>query len=236
MSRAFQRSGAGDQIGSKSEDSWGSLSSDLRSTFGRTFLPVVVPMIGMWAVYLVMVFTGNWLNRAFGLQARDVDGLLGILFMPLLHGSLGHILSNSMSWLVLGGMVSLLTRRFVSITAVIWLLSGVLLWLGGTPWICHAPEGFDCGRLHIGASAVIYGFATFLVAFGFITRRILAVVFSLAVLFLYGLSMLVGMTPISPGGVSWSGHLAGAAAGVVVAFIFTRSARAERASRRIARG
>ncbi|MCH8560202.1 rhomboid family intramembrane serine protease [Nesterenkonia sp. DZ6] len=235
MSRAFQRSGAGDPIGSTPGDSWGSLSTDLKSTFGRTFLPVVVPLVGMWAVYLVMVFTGNWINRAFGLQARDADGLLGILFMPLLHGSFGHILSNSMSWLVLGGMVSLLTRRFVRITAVIWLLSGVLLWLGGTPWICHDPLGVGCGRLHIGASAVVYGFATFLVAFGFITRRILAVVFSLAVLFLYGLSMLIGMTPISPGGVSWSGHLAGAVAGVAVAFIFTRSARSERAAKSPAR-
>lgn len=235
MSSAFQRREAGDQISSGSGDSWESLSTDLKSTFGRTFLPVVVPLVGMWALYLVMVFTGNWLNRALGLQARDADGLLGILFMPLLHGSFGHILSNSMSWLVLGGMLSLLTRRFVKITALIWLLSGVLLWIGGTPWICHAPEGFGCGRLHIGASAVVYGFATFLVAYGFITRRILAVVFSLAVLFLYGLSMLIGMTPISPGGVSWSGHLAAAAAGVIVAFIFTRSARAERTAKTAAR-
>lgn len=235
MSRAFQRRDAGDQIGSASGDTWGSLSTDLKSTFGRTFLPVVVPLVGMWAVYLVMVFTGNWLNRALGLQARDADGLLGILFMPLLHGSFGHILSNSMSWLVLGGMLSLLTRRFVKITALIWLLSGALLWIGGTPWICHAPEGFDCGRLHIGASAVVYGFAAFLVVYGFITRRILAVVFSLAVLFLYGLTMLIGMTPISPGGVSWSGHLAGAVAGVVVAFGFTRSARTKKAARTTAR-
>lgn len=235
MSRAFQRRGSDEPVRSGADDSWGSLSSDLKSTFGRTFLPVVVPLVGMWAVYLVMVFTGNWLNRAFGLQARDAEGLSGILFMPLLHGSFGHILSNSMSWLVLGGMLSLLTRRFVKITAMIWLLSGVLLWIGGTPWICHAPEGFGCGRLHIGASAVIYGFATFLIAYGFITRRILAVLFSLAVLFLYGLSMLIGMTPVSPGGVSWSGHLAGAAAGVVVAFIFTRSARTERAAKRAAR-
>ncbi|GAA1145218.1 hypothetical protein GCM10009672_15660 [Nesterenkonia lutea] len=222
---------AGKEFSSGSGDSWGSLSSDLKSTFGRTFLPVVVPLAGMWAFFLASFFTGNWINRALGLQARDADGLLGILFMPLLHGSLGHLFSNTMSWLILGGMLSLLTRHFVKITGLIWLLSGVLLWIGGTPWVCHAPEGFDCGGLHIGASAVIYGFATFLVAYGILTRRILAVVFSLAVLFLYGLSMLVGMTPISPGGVSWTGHLAGAVAGVVVALFFTRQARAERAAR-----
>lgn len=233
MSRAFQRGRADAPI--SAGDSWESLSTDLRSTFGRTFLPVVVPLAGMWAVYLVMVFTGNWMNRALGLQARDVDGLLGIVFMPLLHGGFGHLLGNSMSWLVLGGMLSLLTRRFVTITAMIWLLSGVLLWIGGTPWVCHAPEGFDCGGLHIGASAVIYGFASFLVAYGFITRRILAVIFSLAMMFLYGLSMLMAMTPLSPGGVSWSGHLAGALAGVIVAFIFTRSLRGEKSQKKLAR-
>lgn len=236
MRREFQRRGSGEPSGVESGDSWGSLGTDLKSTAGRTFLPVVVPLVGMWAVYLVMVFTGNWLNRALGLQAREAEGLIGILFMPLLHGSFGHILSNSMSWLVLGGMLSLLTRRFAMITAMIWLLSGVLLWIGGTPWICNAPAGFDCGGLHIGASAVVYGFATFLVTYGFITRKILAVIFSLAVLFLYGLSMLIGMTPIGPGGVSWSGHLAGAVAGLIVAFIFTRSIRAEKAAKKLARG
>ena len=235
MRSIFRGSKSGKEIHRPADDSWDALSTDLKSTFGRTFLPVVLPLVGMWAFYLVMVFTGNWLNRALGLQARDADGLLGILFMPLLHGSFGHILSNSMSWLVLGGMLSLLTRRFIKITALIWLLSGVILWIGGTPWVCHAPEGFGCGGLHIGASAVIYGFASFLVAYGFITRRILAIVFSLAVLFLYGLSMLVGMTPISPGGVSWSGHLAGALAGFIVAFIFTKQARADRAERAAAR-
>ncbi len=235
MRRFFRDPGASQELSDGSADSWGSLGRDLRSTFGRTFLPVVVPLAGMWAFFIASFFTGNWINRALGLQAREADGLLGILFMPLLHGSLGHILSNTMSWLVLGGMLSLLTRHFVKITTLIWLLSGVLLWVGGTPWVCHAPQGFDCGGLHIGASAVIYGFATFLVAYGFITRRILAVIFSLAVLFLYGLSMLVGMTPISAGGVSWAGHLAGAVAGVVVALLFTKQARAERAARTAAR-
>lgn len=216
----------------QARDSWGTLARDARNHALRTFLPVLVPVVAMWAFYLVYVFTGNWITIALGLEARSISGLAGILFMPLLHGGLGHLLGNTFSWLVLGGMVTLLNRRFMLIMGLIWLISGVLLWIGGTPWICHAPEGFDCVRRHIGASAVIYGFAAFLVVYGILTRRLLAILFAVVTMIVYGLSMLVGMVPLNSGGVSWTGHIAGALAGVVVAFILTRGVRAERRARR----
>ncbi|WP_022873276.1 rhomboid family intramembrane serine protease [Nesterenkonia alba] len=206
-------------------DDWRSISGDLKRTFWRTFLPVVIPLAAMWLVFILNGLTGNWLNVNFGLRPRSLDGLSGVLFMPLLHGGLvhtlsfSHIVGNTFSWLVLGGMVSLLTRRFPSIMVMIWLLSGLILWIIGTPWTLR-PDG-TAGGLHIGASGVIYGFAAFLVVYGILSRRLLAIVFAVFVTFFYGLSMLFGMLPVGNSGVSWTGHLSGAVAGVVVALFHT---------------
>ncbi|GAA1807855.1 hypothetical protein GCM10009771_07540 [Nesterenkonia flava] len=208
----------------------GAIGRDFKEAFARTFLPVVLPLAAMWLMFFLSLILGNWFNRSLALESRSLTGLIGIIFMPLLHGGFGHLIGNTMSWLVLGGMTSLLTRKFTQIMVMLWLLSGAVLWLIGTPWVCHAPAGQGCVVNHIGASTVIYGFAAFLVTYGFLARRFLAIIFAIFVAFFYGLSMLVGMLPVTPG-VSWSGHLAGAIAGIAVAFFFTKEARAARAAR-----
>ena len=205
----------------------GSIGQDMVAAVKRTFVPVLLPLLAMWVLFLISLAVGNWFNRTLALEARSLSGLVGILFMPLLHGGFGHLIGNTMSWLVLGGMTSLLTRRFTQVMVVLWLLSGVVLWLIGTPWVCHAPQGSSCVVNHVGASAVIYGFAAFIITFGILARRLLPILFAVFVAFAYGISMLVGMLPVSPG-VSWTGHLAGGIAGVAVAFFLTKEARAQR--------
>jgi len=211
---------------SNSGDSLGSIGQDMVAAVKRKFIPVLLPLAAMWVLLLVSLVVGNWFNRTLALEARSLSGLVGILFMPLLHGGFGHLIGNTVSWLVLGGMTSMLTRRFTQVMAMIWLLSGAILWLIGTPWICH-PEGSSCVVNHVGASGVIYGFAAFIITFGILARRVLPILFAIFVAFAYGISMLVGMLPVTDG-VSWSGHLAGGIAGVVVAFFLTREARAQR--------
>ncbi|WP_258933418.1 rhomboid family intramembrane serine protease [Nesterenkonia pannonica] len=207
-----------------------SLGTELKHSMVRTFLPVLLPLAVMWLLWLVNMWTGNWLNLTLRLTPRSLEGLSGILFMPVLHGSFGHLLGNTFSWLVLGGMVSLLTRRFTFVMSGIWLVSGIVLWLIGTPWVLR-PDGSSWGG-HVGASGVIYGFISFLIIYGLITRRVMAMVFAIFVIVFYGLSMLVGMMPVAAGmRVSWTGHLAGAVANVAVAWIFTRGVREERRSR-----
>lgn len=209
-------------------DSTRTIGADLLAVIRRTFVPVLLPLALMWVMFFISLALGNWFNRSLALEARSLSGLIGIIFMPLLHGSFGHLLANTMSWLVLGGMTSLLTKKFSQVMLLLWLISGVVLWIIGTPWVCHAPQGTSCVVNHIGASGVIYGFAAFIVTYAILARRFLAMLFGIFVAFIYGITMLVGLLPITPG-VSWSGHLAGAVAGVTVAFIFTKEARAQRA-------
>lgn len=202
-----------------------SLGSDLKAAMKRTFIPVLVPLVIMWVMFLFFMIFGNQFNRTLALEARTVSGLSGILFMPLLHGGIWHLISNTMSWLVLGGMTSMLTKRFTSVMLSLWLLSGAILWVIGTPW--HPGSvGY-----HVGASAVIYGFAAFIITYAILARRFLAMIFGIFVAFAYGISMLMNLIPGTQG-ISWTGHLAGAIAGVLVAFILTKEAGEVRAQKK----
>ena len=181
-------------------------------------LPVLGLVVVMWALEIVDLFLGGWLNQ-FGIQPLDPAGLPGILFAPLLHSGFGHLLSNTLPFLVMGAMIAWLTRRWWLITAGIWLLGGLGTWVIG-----------GIGTNHIGASVIVYGYAAFLVTYGVLSRRFTAIAAAVVVVLLYG-GIVWGFLPINPR-VSWQGHLAGVAAGVVVAFADTRQARRDLRERR----
>ncbi|VXB03521.1 rhomboid family intramembrane serine protease [Citricoccus sp. K5] len=181
-------------------------------------LPVLGLVVVMWVLEIIDLFLGGRLNQ-FGIQPLDPAGLPGILFAPLLHSGFGHLLSNTLPFLVMGAMIAWLTRKWWLITAGIWLVGGVGTWLIG-----------GMGTNHIGASVIVYGYAAFLVTYGILSRRFTAIAAAVVVVLLYG-GIVWGFLPINPR-VSWQGHLAGAAAGVVVAFADTRQARRDLRERR----
>jgi membrane associated rhomboid family serine protease len=157
-------------------------------------------------VHVVNFIGGMWLT-GLGVIPRSVRGLRGILFSPLLHVNWAHLAANSAP---LGVMLGLLAfthgRSLWPTTAALWLGSGVFTWLIGRP-----------GSVQVGASGLIYGLAAFLITTAWIQRDLKSGVAALVVLFLYG-GIAWGLLPVRQG-VSWEGHLAGAAAGVLVAMI-----------------
>jgi membrane associated rhomboid family serine protease len=74
---------------------------------------------------------------------------------------------------------------------------------------------------HVGASGLIYGLIAFLLVSGFLERRIVPLVISIVVGFLYGGTLLAGIVPDLGSHVSWEGHLLGAVAGGLVAGLLT---------------
>jgi membrane associated rhomboid family serine protease len=102
--------------------------------------------------------------------------------------------------------------RFVAVTAVIWLLGGLGVWLTGAP-----------GTVHIGMSGVIFGWLTYLLVRGFFARSGTQILLAVVLFFLWG-GILLGVLPGQPG-VSWQGHLFGALAGVLAAWLVARPAR-----------
>ena len=144
--------------------------------------------------------------KRWGNRPRTSEGLIGILTSPLLHSDLKHIWGNTVSFFSLTTFLVFFYRPIAfKVFGLIYILSGVLLWIWGGP-----------GN-HIGASGVIYGIAAFVFFGGLLRNDTKLLRVSLAVAFLYG-SLIWWVLPIDPH-ISWEGHLSGAVIGVALAWL-----------------
>ncbi len=149
-----------------------------------------------------------------GIMARTLSGLDGIVWAPLLHAGWGHLLSNTVPVLVFGflAMASGLARWAV-VTATIWIVGGLGVWLLG-----------PADAYTVGASGLAFGWLAFLLVRGIFNRSAGQLIVAAVLLFLWG-GMLWGLLPGNPG-ISWQGHLFGALAGVLAAWLVARADRA----------
>lgn len=169
----------------------------------RPFVVVASFVALMWAEEIVDLVPHTNFDQ-WGIRPRQLDGLVGIVAAPFLHAGFGHLLANTLPFLVLGAIIAASgVARYLQVSALVGLLSGVGTWLVG-------PAHSD----HIGASGVVFGYLTYLAARGLFERRIGYLLVGAAVLFLYG-GILWGVVPRE--GISWQGHVFGAVGGVVAA-------------------
>ena len=176
----------------------------------------VLAFVGViWCVFFVGLVVPFELN-AFGITPLTLGGLVGILAMPFLHANLGHLAGNTIPLVVLLVLLAGSRAKSWAIVVNIMLLAGVLLWL------------FGRSATHIGASGLIYGLIAFLIVSGCLERRLVPLVISVAVGFLYGGTLLWGILPRLGSHVSWDGHLFGAIAGGIVAFRVTQGSQKPR--------
>ena len=158
----------------------------------------------MWVVEAVDFILGGALN-AFGIRPRTIEGLIGIMLAPFLHGDFAHLISNSIPFAVLGWLILARSRdEFWRVTSIVWVSSGVGAWLLGAP-----------NTVHIGASGVVFGYFGFLLTRAFFDRHWLSAVIAIIVIAAYG-SLIFGVLPFQMG-ISWQGHLFGAIGGVFAA-------------------
>jgi membrane associated rhomboid family serine protease len=183
----------------------------------QPYLVVVAMAAVMWVVEIIDLLPGTDLDR-WGIQPRALRGLTGIVAAPFLHDGLGHLIGNTVPFLVLGCIIaSSGTRRFVQVTVIVGVFAGLGTWIFG-----------PANTVHIGASGLVFGYLTYLVTRGFFERHIGQILVGLVVLFFYG-SILWGLLPRP--GISFTGHLFGAVGGVVAAwFIHRRPDAPENAS------
>jgi membrane associated rhomboid family serine protease len=183
-------------------------------------LVVVAAMAGlMWVLEVIDQVTNANLDQ-YGIKPHNADGLVGIVTAPFLHAGFGHLIGNTVPFLVLGATIALSgLLRVVASTAIIALVGGMGVWL-------IAPSGTD----HIGASGIVFGYAAYLIARGAFSRNLLHLGVGLVVIAVYGTTLLFGLAPHD--GISWQGHLFGAVGGVVAARLLdSRRDRAERQGR-----
>jgi len=143
----------------------------------------------------------------FGILPLQIQGLSGILLSPFIHSSYSHLLSNTIPFLILTFALLYFYRNLAyRIFFLIYILSGICVWLGGREsW-------------HIGASGIVYGLASFLFFSGVFRKDANLLTIGIIVVFLYG-SMFWGIFPIKPE-ISWESHLWGSASGLLLAFYY----------------
>jgi len=178
------------------------------SILGSTVIPLRLVFV-MWLVFYLEIVIGIPFS-VFGIIPRTPFGLIGIFTAPFLHGSLAHLVSNTVPLVFLGTIIFFFYGRIggsVFLRSYFW--TNILVWL-------FARGGAN----HIGASGVVYGLAFFLIFFGFFRRDFLSIFISIVVLLLYG-GVFYGVLPTDPR-VSWESHFAGALVGISTAITYSR--------------
>lgn len=163
-----------------------------------------------WVALLLAVFLMQdrlFATRALAIQPQKIEGLIGILSAPLLHGSFEHLASNAFAILILGTIAgSLFPRASRAALPVVWIGSGLGTWF------------ISLGGNHIGASGVTVGLMFFLIAQGLRRRDRMSLTGLMLALFFFG-GMVLSVLP-QEAGVSWEYHLSGAVVGLVCGLAF----------------
>jgi membrane associated rhomboid family serine protease len=165
---------------------------------------VAAMLVLMWVVEVIDASLLSDRLEAQGIQPREIGGLDGVVWAPFLHGSFGHLASNSLPFAVLGGLVALRGRgRWFAVSLLILVVSGVATWL------------FARSGNHIGASGVVFGYLGYLVCSAWWERRFSTIAAAVVAILLYG-GLIFGIVPREA--VSWEGHLFGLLAGLAAAY------------------
>ncbi|MDP1849525.1 MAG: rhomboid family intramembrane serine protease [Solirubrobacteraceae bacterium] len=181
-------------------------------------LLLVAAMVGlMWALEIVDVAADGRLDD-YGIHPRDVDGLAEIFSAPFLHAGFGHLVSNTVPFLAMGAAIALGgLLRVALVTLIVAVVSGFGTWL-----IAGANS------VHLGASGVVFGYATYLVSRGIFSRRLSELAVGVVVVAIWGIGLLQGLLPQER--ISWQAHLFGAVGGVVAASVLAGRREAKAAS------
>lgn len=169
-------------------------------------------VLACWMVRGVDYLFDLELNR-YGLIPLKFNGLIGVLTSPFLHADLSHLSANTLPMLILGALLFYFYRGIAwSVLLLIWVLTGL--------WVWSFARG---DAVHIGASGIIYGLASFLFFSGIIRRETGLMVITLLVTFVYG-GLIWGVFPhfFPKENISWESHLMGLLAGLVLSVYFRR--------------
>jgi membrane associated rhomboid family serine protease len=171
------------------------------------FFPFVLTAL-LFAVKIIEEYN-NVRFIELGVYPKSLKGLLGIITHPFVHGDWLHLLNNSVSLFFLSLAIIYFYKKIArQIIPLLWLVTGFWLWIFGR-------ESY-----HIGASTLVYAFASFLFFSGVFRRNKSLAIVSMLVVFLYG-SMVWGIFPMKVQ-ISFEGHLSGFLAGIVFAYYFRK--------------
>lgn len=172
----------------------------------------------MWLVEVVNAIDDQRLDYGGGIHPRDLGHIWSIFTAPFLHVGWQHLLDNTIPFVFMGLIIALRGAAIVAlVTAVVVLIGGLGTWL-------IAPDH----SITVGASGIVFGYATYLLCRGFFNRSVLELLVGAVVAVIWGGALLSSLVPHY--GISWQGHACGAVGGAVAAWLLgrrgTRPARA----------
>lgn len=172
---------------------------------------MVIALLTMWAVEVTDTVSLDNELQTNGIQPRLRGGLDGIAWAPFLHSDYGHVASNTVPFLALGGLVAARGMRYWA-----WVTAAAMLIGGGLTWLLGGDGN------HIGASGVVFGYFGAIVGAAVFERRARALGAALLALGFYS-SLIAGLVPQEF--ISWEGHLFGLVGGVVAAKVLAEPRR-----------
>jgi membrane associated rhomboid family serine protease len=174
------------------------------------FVLITLTTIGMW-VLEVADYVANGALDDFGIQPHDVDDLPDIFIAPFMHGGFGHLIGNTVPFMILGFLAAVRgIAKFLAASLVIIVVGGLGVW-------------FTSSANTLGSSILIFGFFGYLLGRGLFERHLLDIAIAVGVVLVYG-TMIFGVLPSDPG-ISWQGHLFGLIGGVLASWMLRRRRR-----------
>lgn len=181
------------------------MSEGMKSLLHAFKLPLVWVAL-LWLIEGVQIY----LDTSFipyGVYPLTLSGLKGVFLAAFIHKDVDHLISNSFPILLLAAALFHYYKP-IAFRSLFWMYIGS----GLTLWFIARPA------YHIGASTLVYALAFFLFSSGLIRKHRPLMSLSLLIAFYYG-GMIWGLFPIEEG-VSWEGHVSGAAVGGVLAVLY----------------
>jgi membrane associated rhomboid family serine protease len=177
------------------------------SVEGLSLLVAIVVL--MWVIEGINSLDNQGLNLD-GIYPRNVGHLWGILTAPFLHVSFAHLIDNTIPFVFMGVIIALRgAARLALVTAIVIIIGGIGTWL-------IAPAG----SVTVGASGVVFGYATYLLTRGIFNRSWLEFLTGIVVGVVWGGALLSSLVPQH--GISWQDHLCGAIGGIFAAWLLAR--------------
>jgi membrane associated rhomboid family serine protease len=170
-------------------------------------IPLALAILaGFWVIFLIDALLHYRLNY-LGILPRTLPGLVGIIFYTFLHGNFNHLFFNSLPLFVLTTFMLLFgLEHFIVVSISIIVISGLLTWL------------FGRRAIHIGASSLVLGYWSYLLATAYFQPSILTIPVAVICVYYFG-GLALNLFP-SEEKVSWEGHVFGFLAGILSYYLF----------------
>ncbi|MFL5863015.1 MAG: rhomboid family intramembrane serine protease [Solirubrobacteraceae bacterium] len=176
-----------------------------QSVEGLALLIAIVAL--MWVVEVINALDSNGLDADGAIYPRDAGHVWSIFTSPFLHAGFQHLIDNTVPLVFMGVIIALRgAGRLALVTLIVIVVGGLGTWL-------IAPAGTQT----VGASGVVFGYATYLLARGVFDGSVLEIFTGVVVGVVWGGALLSSVVPHA--GVSWQAHVCGAIGGVVAAWV-----------------